>query len=1073
MINFKENNKMKRVILLLFLTALCSGVVWAQSRTVTGLVVSDDDPAGMPGVSVTILGTTIGAVTDINGRYRISVPSDEAVLRFTFVSFAPVEIMVGNQTVINVTMKEDVMALEEMVIVGYGEQTKASIVGAVSNIRTEDLKRAAPTNLTAAIGGRVTGAMVRLGDGNLGGGDYGNATNLNTNDNYSGVIDNSSIFIRGRATSGNAAPLVLVDGVESSFSRVNPEDVEGFSVLKDASATAIFGVRGANGVILITTKKGVVGKPKISMNAQFRSHSTLKFPRPLRAYDYAFLKNEADRNIGANPTYSQEDLDHWKYGTDPFGHPDTDWYEEMVRNFFPEEQINMNISGGTENVKYYVSGEYNHAGGPWKTAPHLATKYKRYNLRTNFDFKLTKTTELSVKLNGRLEHRGDPFFGESTGQRYYGSFWSAILSNGGIEGPVRNPNGTYAYGTGTNWNLKAVAETGGYRQRMSNSLDTRLNLVQHLDFILPGLSLRGMYGTNISAGIRRNYGNEGDTELWTYTPPTYHEDGSEKTPEKYVQRRPPAAQSRGNPEFNFLPYGRNEQLEFSLNYDKLLVENHRVSLVAVFTQSKAESNYSLPSSHRGFAGRLSYHYKSKYLVELSGAYNGSDQFNEDNRYAWFPSASMGWVISEEHFWKQNLLFINFLKIRGSYGLAGNDKLGNYSFMYRAEFVDRPNSAKWTEYRHEDYNFGMTPTQSNNGIVEGKLANENITWEISTKSNVGIDLHFWNSKIKFSADVFREKREGIMAIRGDVPTQSGINTSLLPPENCRIVTNRGYEFELEYSENIGDFYFSVGGNYSFARSKVDFAAEAYRDLKYQMIAGYPVDQPLGYLWTGKFYEAEDLLKDSGVPLYAGAIPGDLIFKDLNEDGVIDELDRTRDRAIGYTPYPEIIYGFNQNFSYKGFYIDLFWQGAANLSSRWTEELSYEFRNANRVLLPIHQDRWAYYQDFDGTWIDTRATAKYPALQPNSGSILTRQVSSFSLKNSNFLRLKTVEIGYQFPKEWVKRINMSAARLFLCGSNLMTFDKVGYLDPEYNPTSSGQRGNSYPQTKFYAVGLNVTF
>lgn len=1026
---------MKKILGLILLSLTLGNNIWAQNITVRGKVVSSNDRMGLPGVNVIIKGTTQGTVTDADGNFILRVSSPSSVLRISSIGFVTEEIVVGNSTDISVSLEPDSQSLEDVVVIGYGEQKKTSIVGAISNIKSDELKRAAPNNLTGAIAGRVTGALVRLGDGNLGGGDnrYTNAE-----------LDNAEIFIRGKATTNSAQPLILVDGVESSFSRINPEDVDQFSVLKDASATAVYGVRGANGVILITTKKGVEGRPKITVNSQMRMHQTMAFPRPLGAYDYAVLYNEALYNVGKAPLYSEEDLAHWRTGDDPFGHPDIDWYDELVKDHFFEQQHNVNISGGTEAVKYYVSGEYNHGGGPFDAGEGLESTYDRYNLRSNFDFRVTRSTELSVKLNGRFENKGDVNYGESTGQRYYGSFWWGILTSLGNVAPIYNPNGTYAYGTNNVWNLIPTLKEGGYRRRLSNTMDANVQVRQNLDFITPGLSVRGMFGSVFSSGTRKTAGGEQIPALWDYNVSTG----------KYTLRRAEAARTYS---IARIPYTRRKQWEFALNYDKNIAEKHHLSAMAIYIQSSGETDYTLPVSYRGIAGRLTYEFDSRYLAEVNLGYNGSDQFSKGNRYALLPAASLGWVVSEENFMRANAGFIDFLKIRGSYGTAGNDKIGSYRYLYQYEFT--PTSGRWTDYQNEIYNFGVTPVQQT-GMREGSLGNDKVSWEIAAKANVGLDLRAFENKLSFTGDIFQEKRDNILVIRGDVPTQTGLNSSKLPAQNLGKVTNRGFELELAWNHTFGDFGYGLGGNYTFARSNIDYIAEVQQEYAWMMRVNHPVGQPFGYTWTGKFYDFPDI-ENPEVPKPVGTVyPGDLMFKDLNEDGVIDNRDIS---AIAYSSIPEIIYGFNTNLSFKNFFFDTFWQGAAHVSSRFGAELRYEF---SPNVLPFHLDRWAYNPE---KGIDTRATAKYPSLIIG-GSSQTKANSTFQYLNSNYVRLKSAEFGYNIPKYLLKRVRISDARIFVSGSNLLTFDKIKYIDPEYKDNT---RGNYYPQTKFYAIGASLTF
>ena len=1027
---------MKR-ILTLILFSIVAGNLLAQDISVTGRIISGEDRLALPGVTVVIKGTTQGTISDVDGNYTIKVPPKGSVLRFTSIGFAPQEIAVGKQTRINLTMNTDVTVLGDVIVVGYGEQKKASVIGAISTIRTEDLKRASTSNLTSSIGGRVTGAIVRLNDGNIGGGD---------NRYTDGTMDDASIYIRGMATTNSASPLVLVDGVESSFSRINPEDIEQFSVLKDASATAVYGVRGANGVILITTRTGVVGKPRVTLSSQFRAQQPLKYPHPLGAYDYAVLYNEASRNSGVAEKYTQADLDHWKTGDDPVGHPDVDWYNELVKDYFGETQTIMTLSGGTEKVKYYTSGEYNHAGGPFAAGPGLESKYDRYNLRSNLDFAITSTTDLSVKLNGRYETKGDVQHGESTGQRYYGSFWYDIDNKVGNASQIYNPNGTYAF-YAAGWNAMADLKSGGYRTRLTSVAESNFNLRQKLDFITKGLSFRAMLGLNYSSGTRKTVGGETDPALWDYNAATG----------KYIMRRAEAVPAMSVAALAFNSYTRRTQWEFSLNYLKTIAENHHITAMAVYNQSSYYSGFSLPVSYRGVAGRATYDFKTKYLAEVNLGYNGSDQFSKGHRYALLPAGSVGWVVSEEKFIKEHVGFLNFLKLRGTYGMTGNDQIGSYRYLYQYNFL--ASAARWYEYAPETYNFGLSPVQQQ-GLREGTLGNDKVTWEIARKANIGFDLKAFKNHLNITGDIFQEKRDNILVIRGDVPTQTGLTTAQLPAVNLGKVTNKGYELTVSYKNKIGDFGYTLGVNYTYAHNNIDYIAEVQKQYAYQMQVNHPIGQPFGYVWTGKYYDYPDLT-NSSIPKPTGTLyAGDLMFKDLNEDGKIDNNDIT---AIGHPVVPEKIFGINLDFTFKNFYLSTFWQGASNASVSFGGAMRYEF---SPNVYDLHKGRWEY--DLS-KGIDTRATATYPSLHLTP-SAQTTALSTFQLLDAEYIRLKSAEFGYNFPKSVAKKLKISDLRIYLSGSNLLTFDHVKYIDPEY--TSKGA-ANTYPQTKFYAIGLYVTF
>lgn len=1041
---------MKR-ILTLILFSIVAGNLLAQDITVTGKIISGEDKLSLPGVTVVVKGTTQGTITDVDGNYKIKAPSKGTVLRFTSIGFTPKEVTVGSQTRINLTMTTDVTVLNDVIVVGYGEQKKASVVGAISTIRTEDLKRASTSNLTSSIGGRVTGAIVRLNDGNIGGGD----------NRYSdGTMDDATILIRGAATTNSTQPLVLVDGIESSFSRINPEDIEQFSILKDASATAVYGVRGANGVILITTRTGTVGKPRVTLSSQFRAQTPLKYPHPLRAYDYGVLYNEASRNSGVAEKYTDADLQHWKTKDDPWGHPDVDWYDELVKPYFGETQNIMTLSGGTDKVKYYTSGEYNHAGGPFRAGPGLESKYDRYNLRTNLDFAITKTTDLSIKLNGRYETKGDVQHGESTGQRYYGSFWYDIDNHVGNQGQIYNPNGTYNF-VSAGWNAMADLKSGGYRTRLTSTAESSFNLRQKLDFITKGLSFRVMFGLNYGSGTRKTVGGETDPALWTYNAATG----------KYTMNRAEAVPGVSVASLSFNSYYRRTQWESSLNYIKNIGENHHITAMAVYNQSSYLTGFNLPVSYRGLAARATYDFKTKYLAEVNLGYNGSDQFAKGHRYALLPAGSVGWVVTEESFMKEHVGVLNFLKLRGTYGLTGNDQIGGYRYLYQYNFNPAGTTAansRWNQYAFEDYNFGVTPV-SQFGLQEGTLGNDKVSWEIAHKANIGFDLKAFKNHLSITGDVFQEKRDNILRIRGDVPTQTGLTTALLPPVNLGKVTNKGYELTVSYKNKIGDFGYILGGNYTYAHNNIDYIAEVQKQYPYQMQVNHRIGQPFGYVWTGKYYDYPDLT-NAAIPKPTGTVyAGDLMFKDLNKDGKIDNNDVT---AIGYSAMPEKIFGINTEFTFKNFYLSTFWQGASNCSIYFGGAMRYEFYPN---VYAFHLGRWEYDPTHN---IDTRATATYPSLHLTP-SASTTALSTFQLLNGEYIRLKSAEFGYNFSKNVVKKLGISDLRVYVSGSNLLTFDHVHYVDPEYLPSNStsggtgGGAANVYPQTKFYNVGLYVTF
>ncbi|HEY0668511.1 MAG TPA: TonB-dependent receptor, partial [Sphingobacteriaceae bacterium] len=958
--------------------------------TIQGTV-TDKEGIALPGATIIIDGTNRGVISDINGEYSIAVSDQSAVLVFSFLGYNSEKIEVGSKTRINIVLTERAEALGEIVVaVGFGTQKKASVVGAVSNIDIRELKKAAPSNLTNAIGGRVPGLVIRTMDGAIGG----------TQNRYSnGDLDDAQFYIRGKATTNGQAPLVLIDGVEGSFSRINPEDIDQFSVLKDASATAVYGVRGANGVILITTRQGATGSPKINLTSQVRMIKPLDFPKFLGSYDYAMLYNEARKNSGQAPVYTNEDLEHYRTGDSPFTHSDVNWRDLLLKDYTTENQHIANITGGTSKVRYYISGEFNQAGGLFVSSRESKYNYRRFNLRTNLDFTITPSTQLDIKVNGRLNDLNFGAKGESSGQRVNATAWGDIVNRLPNTSPLYNPNGTYAAGSGAiGWNSLSDLYDSGFFRRLQNTLESNFVLTQKLDFLVSGLYAKGKYAMSFNSGSQKYVYKQ--PAIWRYDP----SDGS------YTLHRAATIPIYSNTS-PFNNFKRTQYVEASVNYDRAFGKIHKVSAMGVFIQNTDEVHINLPRSFRGVSGRATYAYKDKYLLEGNIGYNGSDQFSKGRRYAVFPAGALGWVVSEERFMKDYIKVIDFLKIRGSYGEVGNDQIAGYSYLYRYEF-NSPPAPGTSNANSSYYSLGVSPV-SQIGLMEGTLGNDQVSWEVARKANVGLDLKLFKSHLTFTGDLFQEKRNNILAKRNDLPLYTGLSASKLPALNIGKVTNRGYEMELSYNDNLGNVHFTVGGNYTFVRNTIDYIAETPQRYAYQTQAGHPIDTPFGYIWTGKFYDFPDLTNPD-VPKPVGSlIAGDLRFEDLNKDGVIDSDDKT---YYGYSDLPEKIFGFNFNLTFKGFDISTFWQGASNVSIRPSGPISNEF--APNVQ-PFHKEgRWVYDPS---RGLDTRATATYPALQPG-GSAYTREASTFNLLNAEYLRLKIAEIGFTLPKQLTEKIRV---------------------------------------------------
>lgn len=1029
---------MKKIIISTIIFCATLFQSYAQERLITGFV-EDETAERITGASIVLEGTTIGTRSDINGNFSINVPGPKSVLFVSFIGYATQRIEVGNQISLKITLKSVVESLEEVVVVGYGSQKKVSVVGAISSVNSGELSSVAPANLSNALAGRVSGLTIKMGEGRPGG-------------------DDPMLTIRGASTINDISPLVLIDGMEGELSRINPNDIESFSVLKDASATAVYGIRGANGVILITTKRGFSGKPEITINGQYRLHKIINYPDFLGSYDYARLYNEASINMGNLPYYTENDLELYRSGASPYTHPDVDWFDATIRPFFPEQRYDISLRGGTELVRYFVAGEFLSQEGAYKqwdeTENSTNAGYDRFNLRMNFDFRLTKTTELGVNLNGRIQNTRNILQGPIDGL----GMWKEINTLPPNWTPLINPDGSISASDQDENNAYANLRRGSNIIEKNQNLNGLLTLYQKLDFLTKGLALRFKAGTNSTL----------DYEFRTLAAPaTYKYNPSTDT---YFQM-----QEAVLPNYRITNPGtaNNTYIETSLTYDHKFGK-HAVTGLALYNQDKRSRDSDPWTAHRGFAGRITYAFRDKYLAEVNLGYNGSTQFEEQERYAFLPAFSAGWVVSKENFFKALLPQINFFKIRGSYGMTGNDRIGNYQYLYLSVLESG-----------RDYSFGESyiihPT-----LREASLANEDVSWEIAKKQNYGFDMQLFDGTIGLVFDYFFEKRSNILALRNTVTQVSGLLRSQLPPENFGKVNNQGFEIQANFKKTFGNFTVTANGNFSKAKNTlIDFDEIKY-DFDYKNRTGKSIGQYFGYTWTGEFYTFEELgyVWDETVEgenkyvLPVGATPsvpvpttpvypGDLKFVDRNNDGIIDNFD---DGAIGKSNRPEFLYGLNYTLKFKNLSLSMFWQGAGGFSREFYQLDLIEFYNNSKVQ-ELHLNRWAYYEDpYTGEFIDTRSTATYPRLIIG-GSTETNKSSTFSIYKADYLRLKDIELSYDLPGSLLETLKIRNARLFLTASNVLIFTKVKWIDPEMPIPRTNQ--SIYPQTTFYGAGINIGF
>jgi len=1036
---------MKKTILLLA-AAFCTVMLWSQSK-ISGKVT---DESGMPltGVMVVEKGLTgnsvNGTISDIDGNYSILTKKSQGELAFTFISMeVTVKAFKANGT-INAVLKSSEVGLNEVVVVGYGSQRKVSVVGAISTVTTKDLLQSPSSNLSNALAGRLTGLTTVQNTGQPG-------------------KDDASLYIRGRSTWVNASPLYIVDGIErETFTQVDANEVESISILKDASATAVYGVRGANGVIIITTIRGKEQKPVVSLSAQYGLQTPTRLPNYLRSYDTAKLRNESFLNDGysaAQLPFQPNALEAFRTGSDPYHYPDVDWYKEVIKPAAPQSQYNVNVRGGTRTARYFVSTGYFSQDGLFNT--NLNTDYNtnfqfhRFNFRSNLDIDVSKELTLSLSISARMEDTNEPGNTGYSGAEKQNAFESLTRTTP-YETPVIQANGKPGVGSmGTNPWMKVNGF--GYTQNKKDVVESIVNLNYKLDKITKGLLFRGLFSFDSYYSEQNNFSK--NTAL-------YRLDSAPGEPDLYTiigeDTELKAVSSGANGSYKKL------YLQGDFYYDRKFGKNSVTGLLLGKIEDKSYGGTYIPYRMVGLSSRVTYDYDERYLAEINMGYNGSENFARGKRFGFFPAFAAGWVMSNETFFKEATSFVNFLKIKASYGRVGNDKIGGSRFMYSEEYSSR-----------DSWNAPSVPYFGNNGSSVGivtlsRIANPLLTWETANKYNAGIETNFWDDKVSVSLDGFMEYRKDILMDRKSLPIYLGVTP---PAGNLGKTKNKGLEFEVKYRDKIGDdFNYWIKANYSYAKNEIVFKDEPVNKLSWQKEEGQAINQFFGYQVLGFFdvtdFEADGTLKSNFAKQLVGEAPkpGDFHYADINTDGVVDDRDKV---AIGHSDIPESTYGFSYGLEWKGLDFSMMWQGAFNVSLNISGESLYEFCERGKVL-DLHQGRWAYYTDpFTGELVDTRATATYPRLHSQSSSP-NWTTNSFFLYNSSYLKLRNIEIGYTLPIKQLKVLGINKMRIYTTGQNLLVFSKVKQLDPE-GPGYGGnrERGWNYPQLAIYNFGINVTF
>ena len=998
--------------------------------TLTGTVI-DSNGEPIIGASVVVVGKKMGVSTDIDGKFSFILPDGAKKLEISFIGYKTKILEIGVIRKFMITLDEDNEQLDAVQVVAYGTAKKVTISGAISSVNTEEILKTPASSMGNALGGKLPGLSAVQTTGQPG-------------------ADNPNIFIRGTETlsSGGSSPLVLVDGVERSFSQIDPNEVANVTVLKDASATAVFGVRGANGVILITTRRGKKGKARINISSSAGVQVPTQMLDFCNSYDYATYYNEAQTNDGVaseNLRFSPTILQAFKTHSNPLIYPDTDWMDYLTKKFSFQTQHNINISGGTDRVRYFVSSGFLSQDGMFKEFSQSYDgnfNYKRYNYRANIDFDVTSSTSLAINLGGRVGNTRQPIAKDGDSQLFRLIYWATPFSGAGVvDGKWIKTNPDYIPGADHDSEDGLDPYYGrGYQNTVNNVLNIDAVLNQKMDFITKGLSLKvkGSYNSSFTHYKKR-------AAALPYYNAVIKDDGE-------IGFR----QYGDDTELNYYESRnayRNWYAEASLNY-KRKFNKHNVTGLVLYNESKNyyPSTYTdIPTGYVGLVGRATYNYDNKYLLDLNVGYNGSENFAPNKRYGLFPAVSGGWIISQEKFMK-NLGIISYLKLRASYGVVGNDNLGGKRFLYL------PNAYKFGGW---GYNFGTNISNNQPGAYEGAIGNQGVTWEKAYKQNYGIDINFFKGKLKVNYDIFFDHRKDILITRNSVPSYTGMS---LPAVNYGIVDNHGFEIAIKWSDKIGkSFVYWIDANLSYAKNEIKEMDEVRRNEEWLYRTGRSVGQSFVKKFWG-FYDdtANERYKDEyGIDIADHGIalkPGDCVYVDENKDGVIDDDDVI---PQGYTWAPEYYGGVTLGAQYHNFSISLLWNYAWNVSRNLAESMRMPLGGTNT--------RGILQDAFDNRWTpETASTATLPR-----ASILSKANnytnSDLWLRNSNYLRLKTVEIAYTFQGPWIKRIGANSLKVYTNGYNLLTFDNLKLVDPEI--TTSNRSG--YPLMKIYNLGVKIGF
>ena len=973
---------------------------------VSGTVI-DKEKNTLPGVNIMVKGSSGGTITDIDGHFYIEVPDKSSILVITYVGFKTQEIPVGNNINFNITLLEDVEALDEVVVVGYGNQKKLSVIGSVQTLEPAKLQVGSSRSMSNNLAGQLAGVIAVQPSGEPG-------------------YDNSNFWIRGISSfSGNTSPLVLVDGVERSLNDIDPAEIESFSVLKDASASAMYGVRGANGVILINTKRGSVSAPSVNLRVEQSIQAPTKLPQFIGAAEYMSLLNtlQSDPN---KRLFTKDQILKTYYGYDKDLYPDVDWIDAITKDYANSTRANLTVSGGTEILRYSLTASLYHENGIMgsdKTLPYdTQSKLNRYNIRANVDLDLTKTTLLRFNVGGYLQNLRKSR--SSTDELFQAAFETPPFVH-----PAVYSDGTIPRVSNTRKNPWAMNTQNGYYRGGKSKLESLFSLEQNLKMITPGLKMKVTFAFDT---YNENFVTRGKE-------PDYYSVAKSRNDEGELVHSILSYGSEFLDHSSNANYGnQSTYLEAAVTYNRTF-DKHALDALFLYNQRSYDWGDVQPNRTQGIAGRLSYTFDRRYISEFNFGYNGSENFAKGKRFGFFPSVAIGWLISEESFMRNLQEDITKLKLRASVGSVGNDNIGGY-------------------------HFGYTDSNYYTGIQEGEVGVSDLTWEKALKMNIGLELGLWN-ELDVQLDFFKEKRTSIFMQRSTIPTQAGFVSN--PYANYGKVNNQGYDLSVTYNKRFNDDWaMSLRGTVTYAKNEI-LEKDEPESVKgtYRSITGRSINTLWG-LQAERLFTEDDFINGElkpGIPkpeLGTEVRPGDIKYVDMNDDGVITEAD---EGYIGGTKDPRMVYGFGGNLNYKQWDFSFFFQGSAD-AYRVIGGSDYFIPGSGQGVLGN------VYDNYTDCWTEKNPSQDvfWPRLSESTNTNNNR-ASTWWKKDMSFLRLKSIELGYSIPQSVTRKIHAKSIRFFVSGNNLFYLSKFKLWDPELDTVD----GLKYPSMRSLMVGFDLNF